>query len=62
MKPRSWLKLPLLAAAAIATWAVPGSAAVTAPAARQLAAPAAAHQAAPSCDPTASSLRPARPR
>jgi polar amino acid transport system substrate-binding protein len=53
--------LPLLAAAAIATWAVPGSAAVTAPAAHHLAAPAAAHQATPACDPTASSLRPAGP-
>jgi polar amino acid transport system substrate-binding protein len=61
VKPRSWLTLPLLAAAAIATWAVPGSAAVTAPAAHYLPAPAAAHQATPSCDPTASSLRPAGP-
>jgi polar amino acid transport system substrate-binding protein len=63
VKPRSWLRvpLPLLAAAAIATWAVPGSAAVTAPAAHHLAAPAAAHQATPACDPTASSLRPAGP-
>jgi polar amino acid transport system substrate-binding protein len=63
VKPRSWLKLPLplLAAAAIATWAAPGSAAVTAPAAHHLAAPAAAHQATPACDPTASSLRPAGP-
>jgi len=63
VKPGSWLRLPLplLAAAAIAAWAVPGSAAVAAPAAHHLAAPAAAHQAAPACDPTASSLRPAGP-
>jgi polar amino acid transport system substrate-binding protein len=63
VKRRSWLRLPLplLAAAAIATWAVPGSAAVTPPAAQHLAAPAAAHQAVPACNPTASSLRPAGP-
>jgi polar amino acid transport system substrate-binding protein len=63
VKPRSWLRLPLplAAVAAIAIWAVPGSAAVTAPAAQHLAAPAAAHQATPACDPTASSLRPTGP-
>ena len=63
MKPRSWLRLPLplLAAAAIATWAVPGSAAVTAPAAQHLTAPAAARAATPACNPIASSLRPAGP-
>jgi polar amino acid transport system substrate-binding protein len=63
VKPRSWLRLPLplLVAAAIATWAVPGSGAVTAPAAQHLAASAAIHQATPACDPTASSLRPAGP-
>jgi len=63
VKPRSWLRLPLplLAAAAIATWAVPGSAAVTAPAAQHVAAPAAVHQATPACDPLASSLRPTGP-
>jgi polar amino acid transport system substrate-binding protein len=63
VKPRSWLRLPLplAAVAAIAIWAVPGSAAVTAPAAQHLAAPAAAHQATPACDPTASSLRPDGP-
>ena len=65
MKPRSWLRLrlplALLAAAAIATWAVPGSAAVTAAAAQHLTASAAVHQATPACDPTASSLRPTGP-
>jgi len=62
VKPRAWRRVAplLLAAAAVAAWAVPGSAAVTAPAAQHLPAPAAAHQAAPACDPTAS-LRPAGP-
>jgi polar amino acid transport system substrate-binding protein len=66
VRPRSWLRLPLplLTAAAIAAWAVPGSAAVTAPAAQHLAASAAAHQATPACtttNATASSLRPTGP-
>jgi polar amino acid transport system substrate-binding protein len=63
VRPRAWRTLPplLLAAAALAAWAVPGSAAVTArPAtsAPSAAAPSAAK--ATSCDPTAS-LRPAGP-
>ena len=60
MKPPAWLRLtPLLLAAAMAAWAVPGSTAVTALRAQRLAVPAAA-QATPACDPTAS-LRPAGP-
>jgi polar amino acid transport system substrate-binding protein len=65
VKPRSWLSpLPLLlVAGALATWAVPGSAAVLAPPAHHLPAPVAAQAAsapAATCDPTAS-LRPAGP-
>ena len=60
MKPPAWLRLtPLLLAAAMAAWAVPGSTAVTALRAQRLAVPVAA-QATPACDPTAS-LRPAGP-
>ena len=60
MKPPAWLRLPavLLMTAAIAAWAVPGSAAVTTRPAQHPARPAAA--AATSCDPTAS-LRPTGP-
>jgi polar amino acid transport system substrate-binding protein len=60
VKPRHWLRLPplLLVVAAMAVWAVPGSAAVMAPPAHRLTA--AAARATPSCDPTAS-LRPAGP-
>jgi polar amino acid transport system substrate-binding protein len=56
---RRWLRLPplLVLAAVLACWAVPGSAAVRTPAAHRLA----AIRATPSCDPTASSLRPAGP-
>jgi polar amino acid transport system substrate-binding protein len=65
VKPRSWLRLPLplLAAAAVAAWAVPGSAAVTAPAAQHLAAPAATQPATPACNTTnaTASLRPTGP-
>ena len=63
MKPRYWLRsLPLLlVAAALAAWAIPGSAAVLAPPAHQLPRSMTA-QATPAatCDPTAS-LRPAGP-
>ena len=60
MKPPAWLRLPavLLMTAAIAAWAVPGSAAVTTRPAQHPARPAAA--AAAACDPTAS-LRPTGP-
>jgi polar amino acid transport system substrate-binding protein len=64
VKPRTRLRLPLLLLlAGMATWAVPGSAAVTAAAspARSVAMSAAMHPAQPpACDPTAS-LRPAGP-
>lgn len=70
MKRRAWRGLPpLLLAAALAAWSVPGSAgvtgsaAVTAPRAQRLTGPAAAPATAaatPACDPTAS-LRPAGP-
>jgi polar amino acid transport system substrate-binding protein len=64
VRPPAWRRLPplLLALAALVTWAVPGSAAVTAPLAQHLAGAArlAAAPAATSCDPTAS-LRPAGP-
>ena len=66
MKPRRWLTLaPLLTVAvAMASWAVPGSAAVQAPAVQSPAAhrlaPVAA-RATPSCNPVASSLRPTGP-
>jgi polar amino acid transport system substrate-binding protein len=57
---RRWLSLPpLLAAAALTCWAVPSSAAVHAAATHRLAP--AAVRAAPSCNPVASSLRPAGP-
>jgi polar amino acid transport system substrate-binding protein len=61
VKPPAWLRLPavLLMTAAIAAWAVPGSAAVTTRPAQHPARSAAA-AAATSCDPTAS-LRPAGP-
>jgi polar amino acid transport system substrate-binding protein len=61
VKPPAWRRLPplLLAVAALATWSVPGSAAVTAPRAQRLAGPVAA-PATTTCDPTAS-LRPAGP-
>ena len=61
MKPPAWLRLPavLLMTAAIAAWAVPGSAAVTTRPAQHPARSAAA-AAATSCDPTAS-LRPTGP-
>ncbi len=61
MKPPAWRRLTplLLAVAALAAWAVPGSTAVTALRAQRLAMPAAG-QAVPACDPTAS-LRPAGP-
>jgi len=64
MKPRPWLRLPLLLmTAGLALWAVPGSAAVAVRAspARDMAMSADAQPAqAPACDPTAS-LRPAGP-
>ena len=66
MKPRRWLTLPplLIAAVAMACWAVPGSAAVQSPAVQSRAvhrlAPAAV-RATPSCNPVASSLRPTGP-
>jgi polar amino acid transport system substrate-binding protein len=57
---RRWLSLPpLLAAAALACWAMPSSAAVRAAGTHRLAP--AAVRAAPSCNPVASSLRPAGP-
>ena len=61
MKPPAWLRLPavLLMTAAIAAWAVPGSAAVTTRPAQHPARSVAA-AAATSCDPTAS-LRPTGP-
>jgi polar amino acid transport system substrate-binding protein len=61
VKPPAWLRLPavLLMTAAIAAWAVPGSAAVTTRPAQHPARSAAA-AAATSCDPTAS-LRPTGP-
>jgi polar amino acid transport system substrate-binding protein len=60
VRPRAWLRLPpVLLAAALVTWAVPGSAAVTTFGVRHLAARAAA-PGSTSCDPTAS-LRPAGP-
>ncbi|HXZ77057.1 MAG TPA: glutamate ABC transporter substrate-binding protein [Streptosporangiaceae bacterium] len=66
MTPRRWFMLAplLIVAAAMACWAVPGSAAVKSPAARspaaQRLAPAAV-RATPSCNPVASSLRPTGP-
>jgi polar amino acid transport system substrate-binding protein len=60
MTARRWLSLPpLLAAAALACWAVPSSAAVHAVATHRLAP--AAVRAAPPCNPVASSLRPTGP-
>jgi polar amino acid transport system substrate-binding protein len=60
VKPRRWLSLPpLLAAAALACWAMPSSAAVHTAAAHRLAP--AAVRATPPCNPVASSLRPAGP-
>jgi polar amino acid transport system substrate-binding protein len=61
VKPPAWLRLPavLLMTAAVAAWAVPGSAAVTTRPAQHPARSAAA-AAATSCDPTAS-LRPTGP-
>jgi polar amino acid transport system substrate-binding protein len=57
VKPPAWLRLtPLLLAAVLTAWTVPGSTAATALRAQRLAVPAAA-QATPACDPTAS-LRP----
>jgi polar amino acid transport system substrate-binding protein len=62
VKPPAWLRLPalLLMTAAVAAWAVPGSAAVTPRAVQHPARPAAAAAGSTSCDPTAS-LRPAGP-
>jgi polar amino acid transport system substrate-binding protein len=60
VKPRRWLSLPpLLAAAALACWAMPSSAAVHTAAAHRLAP--AAVRATPPCNPVASSLRPTGP-
>ncbi len=60
MTRRRWLSLPpLFVAAAMACWAVPSSAAVHAAATHHLAP--AAVRATPSCNPVASSLRPAGP-
>ena len=66
MKPRRWLSLPplLIVAVAMACWAVPGSAAVQSAAVQSAAAhrlAPAAVRATPSCNPVASSLRPAGP-
>jgi len=62
VKPPAWLRLPtlLVVTGALAAWAVPGSAAVTARPAPHPAMPAAAAAGSTSCDPTAS-LRPAGP-
>jgi polar amino acid transport system substrate-binding protein len=62
MKPPAWLKLPtvLLLAVAAATWAVPGSAAVSSRQGAQRPARQMVAGASTSCDPTAS-LRPAGP-
>ena len=62
MKPPDWLRLPtlLVVTGALAAWAVPGSAAVTARPAQHPGMPAAAAADSTSCDPTAS-LRPAGP-
>jgi polar amino acid transport system substrate-binding protein len=61
VKPPAWLRLiPLLLAAAMTAWAVPGSTAATALRAQPMAVPAAA-QATPACDTTAS-LRPTGPQ
>ncbi len=61
MRPRAWLRLPiLLVVAGLTAAAVPGSAAAAPALARHSAAPAAS-TAATSCDPVASSLRPLGP-